>query len=109
MTEADKEVQRIIREYKLTPSKLLFVEDVKQEEINNWFENIKEDLINYIRCCKRDSEQLKVFINKDTDVDLLSGFKARLIGFRPEQFEVVYNHNDAVDWVNADEVSVKSL
>jgi hypothetical protein len=51
MTEADKEVQRIIRKYKLTPSKLLFVEDVKQEEINTLFENIKEDLINYIHSC----------------------------------------------------------
>ena len=51
MTGIDKEVQRIVREYKLTPSKLLFVEDVKQEEINTWFENIKEDLINYIHCC----------------------------------------------------------
>ena len=51
MTEINKEVQRIVREYKLTPSKLLFVEDIKQEEINTWFENIKEDLINYIHCC----------------------------------------------------------
>tara|TARA_R110002126_G_C10181916_1_gene475062 strand:+ start:237 stop:395 length:159 start_codon:yes stop_codon:yes gene_type:complete len=52
MTEINKEVQRIVREYKLTPSKLLFVEDIKQEEINTWFENIKEDLINYIHCCE---------------------------------------------------------
>lgn len=53
MTEINKEVQRIVREYKLTPSKLLFVEDIKQEEINTWFENIKEDLINYIHCCEQ--------------------------------------------------------
>jgi hypothetical protein len=51
MTEINKEVQRIVREYKLTPSKFLFVEDIKQEEINTWFENIKEDLINHIHCC----------------------------------------------------------
>ena len=73
------------------------------------FADIMYKAINVIQCCKSDSEQLKVLINKDIDVDLLGGFKARLIGFRPEQFEVVYNHNDAVDWVNTDEVSVKNL
>ena len=48
MKEINKEVQRIVREYKLTPSKLVFVEDLKQEEINTWFENTKEDLISYM-------------------------------------------------------------
>ena len=54
-------------------------------------------------------ELLKAFIDTDTDVDLLSGHKARLIGFSPECFLVDYNHNGHTEWIETKDIIVKSL
>ena len=48
MTKIDKEVVRLIKEYKIEPSKQLFTEDSLNDEILEWFENIKIDLIDFI-------------------------------------------------------------
>lgn len=48
MTEKNKEIFELIKEYKIEPSKQLFTEDSLNDEILEWFENIKVDLIDFI-------------------------------------------------------------
>ena len=48
MTKENKEIERLIKEYKIKPSKQLFTEDSLNNEILEWFENIKLDLIDFI-------------------------------------------------------------
>jgi hypothetical protein len=54
-------------------------------------------------------ELLKVFIDTDTDVDLVSGRKCRLLKHTEESFLIQYNHNDQIEWVGISELNTKSL
>ena len=54
-------------------------------------------------------ELLKVLIDTDTDVDLISGHKCRLLKYTEERFLIQYNHNDQIEWVVPSELSTKNL
>ena len=65
MDIAKKEIERIVNEFKIQPSKLLFVDDVSQEEINTWFEDIKKDLIDFINCSLELPSEYEVVVDWD--------------------------------------------
>ena len=95
MTEIDKEIVRLIKEYKIEPSKQLFTEDSLNDEILEWFENIKVDLIDFI------SSSLQL---NDKDAMSFEEFKTKY--FDKKQGDIYYNKiTDA--FVNANDISKK--
>ena len=78
------------------------------DECRNFFDNVIEKQLTLTDVVGQ-GEQLKALINTNTDVDLLSGHKARLLEYAPETFLVQYNHNGHTDWIEPYEVKIKSL
>lgn len=79
------------------------------EELKEYVEHcIKLNLLNISSVSQR-SKQLKALINTGTDVELHSGFKARILDYAPETFLVQYNHNDHTDWIEHYNIKIESL
>ena len=55
----NKKIEEIIRKFKIEPSKLLFIDDVSNEEMEKWFEDTKEDLINFMHSSLKYSDERK--------------------------------------------------
>ena len=79
MTEIDKKRQEIIEEYKLSFAKLLELPKFNDREVKESLQKINEDLINFIHCCKSDSEQLCDHKNRTQNfVDIISRYESCL-------------------------------
>ena len=85
-------------------------------ELENKIKSLDEmALINYelellsLPAVSQRSELLKALVEKEVDVNLLSGHKGRILAYEPETFLVKYNHNDHTDWLQASEINHKSF
>ena len=99
------------------------LEKILRKYLNNGSDRIDVTMVlALIQQCKKDTKEqlilsgvsqqrelLKVFIDTDTDVDLVSGRKCRLLKHTEESFLIQYNHNDQIEWVGISELNTKSL
>lgn len=56
MKKINKEVQKIIKDFKIKPSVLKEIKHISDKEFAKAYVKFTIDLINYTRCCKSDSE-----------------------------------------------------
>jgi len=77
------------------------------DEDIEWLKEL-EDLF-ALRIVSHRRELLKALLNTDTDVELITGKKVRLLKYTEEAFLIQYNHNDKIEWVGTSEIKTKSL